>query len=139
MRGSYAGVRHEESLRLQERERLSKKEKPEYEVFKVEKWVDLDLLAERWDELDKVTTSSGLAVNEHFYYAEPFEEDVALMDNSRVGPGDILHLYPKKKTKLERISDIVIFLLRDDLETHAESYESYLTEIKAILNEPEGE
>ena len=108
--------------------------KPEYEVFNVERYADLDTLLERWDEFEKVVHwSNGTAVKQATEGLPYFDKE----EQPPVTLGYTLHLYPKKLTKLERIRDTVTFLLREDLEFHTSSYKEYLKGILAVLNEPE--
>ena len=83
---------------------------PDYEVFKIEKYADLDTLLERWDEFEKVTIDLGFK-NDSEIYSECIQEVyifnkhhlVSGLNNNPLEIGDILCLYPKKLSKLEKI------------------------------------
>ena len=106
---------------------FAKDGKPEYEVFEITKYADLDTLLERWDKFEKVELDS----KETVYNSGDGVLGASSYDHLTIG--DTLHLYPKKLSKLERIEK----RMAEISNAPAVRTPPIVQDILDILNEPE--
>ena len=114
---------------------FAKDGKPEYEVFEITKYADLDVLETRIlaDEFEKITTPDGSEVGGTFYYTIEDDNTASGWIEYRIGKGDTIHLYPKKLSKLERIEK----RMAEISNAPAVRTPPIVQDILDILNEPE--
>ena len=88
---------------------IPKKEDPEYEVFEINNYVDLDVLVSIFDSYGKVEMEDGRRVALYNGTLDTGYE-------YNITKGDKVYLYPKKLSKLERIEEVVDTFDSKDLE-----------------------